>query len=253
MPKLVVFSGAGLSAESGIPTFRDDNGLWAQYDPMEVCNYENWEENYALVHSFYNKRRAELAAAKPNAMHFFLASLQEFFQSIPRAYKKPKPIEVIHITQNIDDLLERAGIKDAMHIHGELTKITCPRCKCVLEIGYQAFDMRPCGQCGYERMKPKVVFFYEQAPLYAKMYEVFSSLGAQDCVLVIGTSGSVVDISMILARAESSYNKIGRKILNNLAKSKTIAESVFDVLLYKPATQAIQDIEQELTIFFKEI
>ncbi|WP_334084869.1 Sir2 family NAD-dependent protein deacetylase [Helicobacter typhlonius] len=89
MPKLVIFSGAGLSAESGLETFRDNGGLWAQYDPMEVCNYENWLENFALMHRFYNLRREELGKVQPNAMHKFLATL-------PHSLKAKQDIEVIH-------------------------------------------------------------------------------------------------------------------------------------------------------------
>lgn len=240
MPKLVVFSGAGLSAESGLATFRDNNGLWAQYDPMEVCNYENWLDNFALVHRFYNLRRQELAKVRPNAMHKYLATLE----------KKLKSVEVIHITQNVDDLLERAGARNIMHIHGELTKLICPQCQHVTNIGYNAYTPAPCEQCGYTKVKPKIIFFFEQAPLYAPMYEILSSLSHNDMALVIGTSGNVVDISMLLTHAQRGGKRIGSKILNNLAPSKSITESVFDKIFYKPTTEAIADIDKEILAFF---
>lgn len=242
MPKLVVFSGAGLSAESGLETFRDNGGLWAQYDPMEVCNYENWLENFELVHRFYNLRREELGKVQPNAMHNFLAALPDILQL-------KQDIEVIHITQNVDDLLERAGARNVIHLHGELTKIICPKCAQITDIGYTAFTPHHCPKCDYRYLKPFIVFFYEKAPQYATMYDIFESLNFRDCVLVIGTSGNVVDISSILACCEYK-RKIGLKILNNLEYSKSIAESVFDKILYKPATQAIDEIKENLSHFF---
>ncbi|WP_334094555.1 SIR2 family NAD-dependent protein deacylase [Helicobacter typhlonius] len=244
MPKLVIFSGAGLSAESGLETFRDNGGLWAQYDPMEVCNYENWLENFALMHRFYNLRREELGKVQPNAMHKFLATL-------PHSLKAKQDIEVIHITQNVDDLLERAGASNIIHLHGQLSKIICPKCEYIFDIGYTHFEPHNCPNCGYEKLKPFIVFFYEKAPQYATMYEIFESLNFRDCVLVIGTSGNVVDISSILARCEYKH-KIGLKILNNLEPSNSIAESVFDTIYYKPATQAIEQIQEALCDFFNE-
>ena len=234
MPKLVIFSGAGLSAESGIGTFRDSNGLWANFDPMQVCNYTNWEDNFSLVHNFYNMRRAELANVKPNEMHLYLASLESRLKKLksqklesqkseskkldskkpesktPNTNKSKDDIKVFHITQNVDDLLERAGVQNALHVHGELTKLICLACQDVLDIGYHEFDMSPCKKCGYALMKPKVVFFYEPAPLYKPMYDIFSSLSADDAVLVIGTSGNVVDISRILYEAERGSCKISQ-------------------------------------------
>ncbi|WP_300446807.1 Sir2 family NAD-dependent protein deacetylase [uncultured Helicobacter sp.] len=95
MPKCVVFSGAGLSAESGLETFRDNGGLLAQYNPMEVCNYGNWRENFDLVHRFYNLRRVELGSVKPNAMHQFLASLPTLLNTKANK-KRTESIEVYH-------------------------------------------------------------------------------------------------------------------------------------------------------------
>ncbi|MCX2716292.1 NAD-dependent deacetylase [Helicobacter sp. MIT 21-1697] len=242
MPKLVVFSGAGLSAESGLETFRDNGGLWAQYDPMKVCNYENWLENFALVHRFYNLRREELGKVQPNAMHKFLATL-------PHSLKVKQDIEVIHITQNVDDLLERAGVSNVIHLHGELCKIICPKCEHIFDIGYTHFEPHNCPNCDYTKLKPFIVFFYERAPKYMMMHDIFAQLGSRDCVLVIGTSGNVVDISSIIALRGNS-TKIGYTILNNLQPCPSIAESVFDKIFYKPTTQAIPEIQQELRHFF---
>lgn len=245
--KLIVFSGAGLSADSGIATFRDSDGLWANYDPMEVCNFKNWEKNYELVHRFYNLRRAELRSVKPNAMHEFLASLPALLSQSWINKSSAQNIEVVYLTQNVDDLLERAGARNVIHLHGELTKIICPKCQNVVEIGYEEFDFSSvCPKCASKKLKPKIVFFYESAPLYEKMYAEFGSLDSWDLVLVVGTSGNVIPISYILR----SNEKIGYKILNNLAPSPHIDEGLFDTVIYQKAIKAIPQIRQEIVAFF---
>ncbi len=249
MSKLVVFSGAGLSAESGLGTFRDNDGLWAKYDPMVVCNYENWIENFDLVHKFYNLRRIELGNVAPNLMHKFLAKLPNMFKECKEI---KEDIETIFITQNVDDLLERAGVSNVIHLHGELTKIICPNCGRIYELGYTEFETHNCDKCNYKYLKPFIVFFYEKAPKYVYLYDIFSSLTYKDCVLVIGTSGNVVDISSIIYSCEKQ-SKIGYKILNNLEYSDSIAESMFDKILYMPATKAIDSIEYEIKNFFINI
>ena len=108
-PKLVVFTGAGISAESGIKTFRDSGGLWEEFDINEVATPQAWEKNKALVLDFYNKRRKQVLEAQPNKAHFALVELEQKY-------------DVQIITQNIDDLHERAGSKKVLHLHGEITK-----------------------------------------------------------------------------------------------------------------------------------
>ena len=110
MKKLVVLTGAGMSAESGISTFRDSNGLWENHDIMEVASPQGWKKNPALVLDFYNKRRAQLKEVTPNDGHIILAELETFF-------------DVQIITQNVDNLHERAGSTNILHLHGELTKV----------------------------------------------------------------------------------------------------------------------------------
>ncbi|RDU73118.1 NAD-dependent deacetylase [Helicobacter aurati] len=250
MAKLVVFSGAGLSAESGLSTFRDDNGLWAQYDPMEVCNYNNWLSNFSLVHKFYNLRRKELEKVQPNKMHNFLAQLPMILNADSSSRSQSdKPIEVIYITQNVDDLLERAGANRVVHLHGELTKIICPRCETIFTIGYNEFQKHDCQNCQYQYLKPFVVFFFEHAPQYTLLYQTFENLTQEDCVLVIGTSANVIDVNSLVTMAEKR-GKIGYKILNNLEYHSNIRESLFDTILYMPATQAIERIHKTLEQFF---
>lgn len=114
MNKLVVLTGAGMSAESGIRTFRDSDGLWEEYNVMDVCTPEAWQRDPELVNRFYNERRKQLYEAKPNAGHYGLAELEKDF-------------DVRIITQNIDDLHERAGSTNVLHLHGELKKVRSSR------------------------------------------------------------------------------------------------------------------------------
>jgi NAD-dependent deacetylase len=125
--KIVVLSGAGVSAESGISTFRDSDGLWENYDVMEVASIEGWYQNPELVIEFYNQRRTQLANVEPNEAHKIIADLEKHY-------------DVTVITQNVDDLHERAGSTQIIHLHGELTKVCSDaQKKHVKDIGYTAF------------------------------------------------------------------------------------------------------------------
>mgnify|MGYP000187338856 CR=1 FL=1 len=115
--KILFFSGAGLSADSGLSTFRDANGLWDRYNIDEVCNFITWRQNYELVHEFYNARRLQYKDAKPNKMHEMIADIQKMY-----------PESTTIITQNVDTLLEKAGCKDVMHVHGRIDYIHCVHC-----------------------------------------------------------------------------------------------------------------------------
>lgn len=225
MGKIVVFSGAGISAESGLATFRDSNGLWANYDPMIVCNYLNWLDNYNLVHEFYNLRRIELKNVNPNIAH-------EIISKLSREY------EVINITQNVDDLFERAGCENVIHLHGNLKEMRCLECGDISQIGYEAYKFSPCLKCGNEKLKPNIVFFYESAPKYADMYEIFNNIKNNDIVLVIGTSGEVVNICSML--------NYGYKILNNLKSSNMIDETLFDSVYLESSSSALPKIYDEI-------
>lgn len=138
MRHIVFLSGAGISAESGISTFRDAGGLWDRYNVMDVCSAEVFERNRQFVLDFYNKRRRELADKRPNAAHLMIAELQREF-----------PGRVLNITQNIDDLFEKAGCQGTIHLHGELTKARCELCGYVWEIGYaDIVGTEHCPACG---------------------------------------------------------------------------------------------------------
>ncbi len=125
MKKVYIISGAGLSAESGIRTFRGSDGMWEEYSIEEVCSIYGWERDRDKVTEFYNKRRADISTKKPNYAHKRLAEL-----------KNKYPNNIYMLTQNVDDLLEKAGCKDVIHLHGTLTDLRCEMCETVFYIGY---------------------------------------------------------------------------------------------------------------------
>lgn len=173
--KLVVLTGAGISAESGIKTFRDSGGLWENYDVMEVASYDGWLKNKELVLEFYNQRRRQLEAAQPNAAHIGIAELEKYF-------------DVQIITQNVDNLHERAGSKNILHLHGELTKARSSKYPdYVTEIGYNNIKIGDkCPKGG--QLRPHIVWFGEAVPAMEEAIEIASRA---DIFVVIGTSLNV--------------------------------------------------------------
>jgi NAD-dependent deacetylase len=228
MGKLVVFSGAGLSAESGLDTFRTAGGLWSKHDINVVCNYLTWKANYEAVHRFYNMRRTEISKVEPNAAHHMIAAWQQQY-------------ETVILTQNVDDLLERAGCASVVHLHGHLTGMHCTACGQKWEIGYQtweAADRCPRARCGsHKGVKPDVVLFNEGADKYAYLYNAINGLQTDDVVVVSGTSEIVIPIGSML------WNRPGYKIFNGLEASRN---SVYDQTFLQPATEAFSLIDQVL-------
>lgn len=214
-PKLLVFTGAGLSAPSGLKTFRDYNGLWHDFDPMKVANKLTFKENKELVFDFYNQRRAQLETVQPNNGHRMLAGLQEMYGT-----------DLVKIcTQNVDDLLERAGCKEVLHVHGKLTDMMCLARRHIWDVGYKPVDLgTPCPVCGNTGTKPGVIFFHEYAPEYQQMDHMFHEKrrNPQDVVLCIGTRFEVVPSSRILGY-KTSFN-----ILANLHRDDDIDYRRFD-------------------------
>jgi NAD-dependent deacetylase len=175
MKKLVILTGAGMSSESGIKTFRDSGGLWEEYDVSEVATPTAWMKNKELVLRFYNERRRQLAASKPNEGHFGLAQLEKYF-------------DVQIITQNIDDLHERAGSTKILHLHGELTKARSSVDKSLIyDIGYR--DIVPGDNCEKgSQLRPHIVWFGEEVPM---MDEAANLTGNADIFVVVGSSLNV--------------------------------------------------------------
>lgn len=177
--KIAVLTGAGVSAESGLGTFRDNDGLWAKYDPMEVASIDGYYRNRELVLGFYNMRRKELALAKPNSAHRDIAALEE--GNI-----------VTVITQNVDNLHERAGSTRVVHLHGELTKVR-PETgvyddtfseKEVIDVRYDEVNLGDKAPNG-SQLRPHIVFFGEAVPMIDRAIDVISEC---DVLLIVGTS-----------------------------------------------------------------
>ena len=179
-PVIAVLSGAGISAESGLKTFRDSGGLWEGYDPMQVASAEGWQKNPGLVLDFYNDRREKLRDASPNEAHRLLAGLEDRWT-----------VDVI--TQNVDNLHERAGSTHVLHLHGELTKIrpenTCNDRdgfseKYVVDIGYDRVSLGDLAPNGAQ-YRPHIVFFGEAVPKIERAIDLVSRC---DVMLIVGTS-----------------------------------------------------------------
>lgn len=191
MRRLIVISGAGLSVESGIRAFRTDSAsgkaMWGEYDVGEVCDIHAFRGNfYHKTHMFYNKRREELQTVEPNVAHL----------RIGEWYKK-YPGQVINITTNVDDLIERAGVprEDILHVHGFLREILVGKSMGskphrVIDVGYSSIEPDD-----FDWVKPNVVFFGEMAPLYQDMHAIFDSLHYGDMVIVVGCSNQVINFN----------------------------------------------------------
>ena len=186
MKKIVVFTGAGVSAESGLGTFRDADGLWEKYRVEDICTHEAWERNPQLCVDFYNARRRDALAAQPNAAHLAIARLQ---QAVPSTQI---------ITQNIDDLHERAGAVDVIHLHGEITKLrsNINETATVPLSGWEQHygDRHPDGSL----LRPYIVFFGEGVPYFSQACEVASQA---DILVVVGTSLNVYPAASLLQYA----------------------------------------------------
>ncbi len=175
MKKIVVFTGSGVSAESGLKTFRDSGGLWEEYRIEDVATPEAWSRNPALVLEFYNKRRKQAIEAKPNPAHYAIAMLEEKY--------------MVHvITQNIDDLHERAGSSRVLHLHGEIKKSRSTRDP-ALVYKISGWELRPGDTCEKgSQLRPHIVWFGEQVPNMGKAISIAS--GA-DIFILVGTSLNV--------------------------------------------------------------
>lgn len=236
--KIIIFTGAGLSSESGISTFRYSNGLWENYNIEDVCTESTWMRNFELVHKFYNERRSQLSSVEPNAAHYKIAELEKKYGD-----------KLIVITQNIDDLLERAGVKNVLHVHGELTKMYCVECYHKWDQGYKDSD-GICPKCGEKTARPNVVFFGGAAPMYKYMKRAFFKINHKDSkMIVIGTLGNVVPVQSYIGtivKSEWVKNVKGKTFLNNLERSEYLSENLFDEIFYGKATEAIDGIDSFL-------
>lgn len=185
--KIVVLTGAGISAESGLSTFRDNNGLWEGHDVMEVASPSGWRKNMDLVLEFYNQRRRQLLEASPNAAHFSIAALEKKF-------------DVKIITQNVDDLHERAGSSQVLHLHGELLKArSTGNDSYVVEWKKDLLRGDVCPE-GYQ-LRPHIVWFGEEVP---NMYQATNIVANADILIIVGTSLQVYPAAGLIQYAARS-------------------------------------------------
>ena len=221
---LVVFTGAGISAESGIKTFRDADGLWMGYKIEDVASPEGWRKDPETVLEFYNQRRRDVALAKPNAAHFALAEWQEDFN-------------ITIITQNIDDLHERAGSKNVLHLHGEIFKMRSENNL------HEIFDIENDIRIGDRaedggQLRPHIVWFGEAVPMFEEAMQVTEEA---EIFVVMGTSLVVRPAALLLQCAPYGIPKfvVDKKIpitgnINNLRA------------IEKPATKGIEELKKYL-------
>jgi NAD-dependent deacetylase len=222
--KLVVLTGAGISAESGLKTFRDSDGLWEGYEVTEVATPRAWRKNPQLVLDFYNMRRKNVADAAPNAAHFGLAELEKDF-------------DVTIITQNIDDLHERAGSTNVLHLHGEIFKM---RSEYDEELVYEIRGDMKLGDIAEDgsQLRPAIVWFEEPVP---KIEEAIPVVNGADVFIVVGTSLVVYPAAGLLHYAPAHIPKyiIDKKI--------PYTSSVHNLTtIEKPATDGVKELLMNL-------
>lgn len=218
MSRIVILTGAGVSAESGLGTFRDTDGLWTRYDLREVATPEGFARNPALVHEFYNARRANALTAQPNAAHRALARLQG-----ARA-------GVMLVTQNIDDLHERAGSREVVHMHGQILRARCAACGACWAAPERMAPEDACPGCGASATRPDVVWFGEY-PYY--MERIAEALARCDLFVAIGTSGEVYPAAGFVEEARG-HGAITLEL--NLDPSAT---GRFDRVIAGPASETV--------------
>ena len=220
MEKIVILTGAGISAESGLGTFRAEGGLWAQHRIEDVATPEGFARDPKLVMDFYNARRAQAAEATPNDAHLALARLQAEF-----------PGEVVLVTQNVDDLHEKAGMQRVMHMHGALKGALCARCdhRWAAPIIMNAGDI--CPSCSEPTARPDIVWFGEMP---YQMEEIYAHLATADVFTSIGTSGEVYPAAGFVAEAR----RHGANTIEFNLEPSAVGTQFADIRI-GPATQTV--------------
>ena len=223
MKKIVVLSGSGISSESGLKTFREMGGLWENYDVTEVASPSGWAKNRALVLDFYNQRRKDLLKAKPNAAHDALAKLE-------------KKYDVQIITQNVDNLHERAGSTRVLHLHGELMKVRCPVNENeIYELDGWELREGDLSKGGYQ-LRPHVVWFGEAV---TAIEEAVPLVQTADILLVIGTSLNVYPAAGLI-----SYTRLEIPVYV-IDPNEPVGIRDMDVtFIQKKATEGMKDFEK---------
>lgn len=225
--RIVILTGAGISAESGLGTFRDTDGLWTRYDLADVATPEGFARNPALVREFYSLRRANCIAATPNAAHEALARLEA-----------ARGREVLLVTQNVDDLHERAGSRNVLHMHGELLRSLCAACSHGWPDAGAILAETVCPACGACAVRPDVVWFGE---IPYRMEEIGAALARAELFVAIGTSGTVHPAAGFVADARAAG---ARTLELNLEPSD--GWSLFHEVRQGPATRLVPAFVAEL-------
>lgn len=228
---LVVLTGAGISAESGVSTFRDNNGLWCNHRIEDVATPEAFERNPALVQQFYNQRRAQLPTVHPNAAHIALAELAKCWKG-----------SFLLVTQNVDDLHDRAhGNYELIHMHGELNKVRCTETERVFDwVG----DITPHSQCAccheVGTLRPHIVWFGEMPLEMPRIYQVLAEC---DVFLSVGTSGNVYPAAGFVQEVRRN-GRGARTVELNLEPSQ--GYSLFEERIYGKATEIVPEFIKSL-------
>lgn len=232
MEKIVILTGAGISAESGLGTFRDEGGLWAQYRIEDVATPEAFARNPQLVQDFYNQRRSQAEAAQPNPAHDALARLEREWSG-----------DVHIVTQNVDSLHEKAGSRSVLHLHGTLAGALCNSCGHRWHAPMSMKENETCPRCAAPAARPDVVWFGEM-PYH--MEEIFDLLSCADLFAAIGTSGQVYPAAAFVQEAAASgaetieFNLDASAVASDfddvqLGKASALIPAWVDRLLGKPA------------------
>lgn len=231
-PRIVVLTGAGISAESGISTFRDANGLWKNQSIRELASPRGYALMPDVVHEFYDARRRQALEALPNTAHYAISDLSRELRT------DGDRRSVLVVTQNVDDLHERAGSKDVIHLHGELNSALCAECG---KQHHWEGDLRgrpQCPSCGGGALRPDVVWFGENV---RRLRETENAIDQCEILIVVGTSGSVWPAAGLIERARS----IGvETVLANAEPWEGSAE--FDRVLLGPATETVPDLVTQI-------
>lgn len=239
-PRAFFFTGAGLSAESGVPTFNGAKGYYSRFlKPEDIVHWRTLKEQPDVLHEFIDDMRVNLGKVEPNPAHQMIARLAADHTA-----------SLHHFTQNIDDLVERAGFDESVHIHGFLTRLrSIGNSKVFEDIGHTRYwsgDTAEAPKRGFKFRcprsnsfyRPDIVLFGELAPLYADLNKTVRSLGVDDIAVVIGTQGAVVPIGPMLAFTPC------RRVLVNPESSEYVDERNFDIVLKKTAVNAADDVEE---------
>ncbi|QZH75733.1 MAG: NAD-dependent deacylase [Erythrobacter sp.] len=224
---IVILTGAGISAESGLRTFRADDGLWEDHPVTEVATPEGFARDPDLVQRFYDARRADVQAAQPNAAHFALGRLDSEFSG-----------ELLIVTQNIDDLHERGGANRVLHMHGEALSAWCGLCNARHRWTGTLRDGPPCPACGQSALRPDIVWFGEMP---YRMGEIYRAIATADLFVSVGTSGAVYPAAGFVQEAR----RVGARALE-LNLERSLGSAMFDETRLGPASALVPEWVEEM-------